>query len=79
MKKGNAGPLVLLIISLGLLFLGILLKSLVIIAGVTGLVISWFLCIDTLIVDQKMPVVKKAVFALAVIGLPIVVTVLIGG
>ncbi|MGN6618389.1 MAG: hypothetical protein ACTHJ5_14545 [Ilyomonas sp.] len=79
MKKGDVGPLVLLIISLGLLFLGVILKSIVIIAGVTGLVVSWFLCIDTLIVNQKMTLVKKAVFALAVIGLPIAITVLIGG
>ena len=79
MKKGDVGPLVLLIISLGLLFLGVILKSIVIIAGVTGLVVSSFLCIDTLIVNQKMTLVKKAVFALAVIGLPIAITVLIGG
>lgn len=79
MRKGDVGPLILLIVSLGLMFLGVVLKSMVIVAGVTGLVISWFLCIDTLIVNHKMPLVKKAVFALAVIGLPIAVTVFIGG
>lgn len=79
MRKRDVGPLILLIISLGLLFLGMILKSIVIIAGVTGLVVSWFLCIDTLIVNHKMPTLKKAVFALAVIGLPIAVTVLMGG
>lgn len=78
MKKADVAPLMLLIVSLGLMFIGIVLKSMVVIAGVTGLVVSWFLCIDYLLVNHKMPAVKKIVFALAVIGLPICITMFIG-
>jgi hypothetical protein len=74
MKRSDTAPLILLVISLILMFIGIVLKSLVVIAGVTGLVIAWFLCIDTLIVNLKLSVVKKVVLLATVIGLPILVT-----
>jgi hypothetical protein len=74
MKRSDTAPLILLVISFILMFIGIVLKSLVVIAGVTGLVIAWFLCIDTLIVNLKLSVVKKVVLLATVIGLPILVT-----
>ncbi len=62
----------LLFISLPVLFAGIVLKSLVIVAGVAGLVIAWFLCIDAIIADHKMNVIKRIFFGSIIVFVPLI-------
>jgi len=74
-KKKEFAPLVLLIVSVVLMAISVMLKSMLVIAGVTGLVVAWFLCIDRLIASSKLSLAARLVFAGAVVGLPVFVTV----
>ena len=56
----------------------VLLQSMLVIAGVTGLVIAWFLCIDKLISASKLSIAYRVVLAGIAIGLPLAVTVYMG-
>lgn len=76
--KNDMAPLALLFVSLALMITGIVLKSLVVIAGVTGLVLAWFLCIDTLIANHRMNMVKRIVFGSIIISLPILFAMYMG-
>jgi len=58
--------------------IGILLKSMVVIAGVTGMVLAWFLCIDTLIANHKMSLIKRIVFGSIIISLPMAIAFYMG-
>ena len=71
-------PLALLFVSLSLMILGIVLKSLIVLAGVTGLVLAWFLCIDALIVHYKMNTIKRIIFGGIIIALPIALAMYMG-
>ncbi len=77
-KKKDYAPLALLIISVSLMIVSIILKSTLIIAGVTGLVVAWFLCIDTLISASKLSTTYKVFLAVIVIGLPVAVSAYMG-
>jgi len=74
-KNKEFTPLLLLIVSMVLMTVSIILKSLLIIAGATGLVVAWFLCIDRLLTSSKLSLSARLLFAGAVIGLPVFVTV----
>jgi len=78
LKRQDIVPLALLFVSLSLMIVGIVLKSLIVLAGVTGLVLAWFLCIDTLIVNYKMNTVKRIVFGGIIIALPIALAMYMG-
>ncbi len=78
LTRHDIAPLMLLFISLSLMVIGIMLKSLIVLAGVTGLVIAWFLCIDTLIVNYKMNIIKRIVFGGIIIMLPIALALFMG-
>ena len=71
LTKNDITPLALLFFSFSLLITGIILKSLIVIAGFTGLVIAWFLCIDTILANRRMNLVKRIVFGGIVIFLPV--------
>jgi hypothetical protein len=78
LTRQDIAPLMLLLVSLSLMVIGIILKSLIVLAGVTGLVLAWFLCIDTLIVNHKMNIIKRIVFGGIIIALPIALAVYMG-
>jgi len=78
LTRQDIAPLMLLLVSLSLMVIGIVLKSLIVLAGVTGLVLAWFLCIDTLIVNHKMNMIKRIVFGGIIIALPIALAVYMG-
>ena len=78
LTKHDVAPLSLLLISLPLLIAGLFLKNLVVVAGITGLLFTWFLCIDTIIVNHQMNWVKRIVFGSIVILLPIMFAVYLG-
>ena len=78
LTQQDIAPLMLLLVSLSLMVIGIVLKSLIVLAGVTGLVLAWFLCIDTLIVNHKMNMIKRIVFGGIIIALPIALAVYMG-
>ena len=78
LTRQDIAPLALLFVSLSLMITGIVLKSLIVLAGVTGLVLAWFLCIDTLIANYKMNMIKRIVFAGIVIMLPIALAMYMG-
>ncbi len=71
-------PLTLLTVSVSLMIAGVLLKSMIVLAGVTGLVCAWFLCIDTLIANYKMNLVKRIIFGGIIIVLPIAIAAYMG-
>ena len=71
LTKNDITPLALFFFSFSLLIIGIILKSLVVIAGFAGLVIAWFLCIDTILANQRMNPIKRIVFGGIVIFLPV--------
>jgi hypothetical protein len=71
-------PILLLLISTALMVASIALKSMLVIAGATGLVIAWFLCIDKLLSASRLSLAAKILFAGAVIGLPVFVSVIMG-
>lgn len=76
--KKDIAPLILLMVSMALMITGILLKSLVVVAGVTGLVLAWFLCIDTLIANHRMNMIKRIVFGSIVISIPMIMAFYMG-
>jgi len=78
MRKIYTAPFMLLLVSLVLLIVGIVLKSAVVVAGVTGLVIAWFLCIDSLIVSSKISVARRVALFVTVISLPIAIALYMG-
>lgn len=78
LTRHDIAPLVLLFISLSLMVTGIVLKSLIVLAGVTGLVVAWFLCIDTVIANYKMNTIKRIVFGGIIIMLPIALAMYLG-
>ncbi len=78
LTKNDITPLALLFISLALLISGVILKSLIVIAGVTGLVFAWFLCIDNMIANHKMNIIKRIFFAAIIISLPVMFSVYLG-
>jgi len=78
LTRHDIAPLALLFVSLSLMITGIVLKSLIVLAGVTGLVLAWFLCIDTLIANYRMNMIKRIVFAGIVIMLPIALAMYMG-
>ena len=71
LTKNDITPLALLLISLPVLLIGVFIKSLMVIAGVTGLVIAWFICIDHVIANHKMNIVKRILFGCIIIFLPL--------
>jgi len=77
-NKRDYAPLALLFISAALMAVSIILKSTMVIAGVTGMVIAWFLCIDTLISAQRLSLAYRILLAGIAVGLPIAVTAYMG-
>jgi len=75
LKKKDYAPLALLFVSVALMAISIILKSTLVIAGVTGLVIAWFLSIDTLISSSKLSLTYRILLAGIAIGLPIAITI----
>jgi len=67
-KNKTYSPIILLAVSIVLMAVSIALKSMFVIAGATGLVIGWFLCIDKLITAQQMSLSSKILFAGVAIG-----------
>jgi len=78
LNKTDYAPLALLLISAALMIASIVLKSMLVIAGVTGLVIAWFLCIDKLISAAKLSVTYRVLLAGIAIGLPVAITIYMG-
>ncbi|TKK66387.1 hypothetical protein FC093_17585 [Ilyomonas limi] len=78
LTRQDIAPLALLFVSLSLMIIGIVFKSLIVLAGVTGIVLAWFLCIDTLIVNHKMNIIKRIVFGGIIIALPIALAMYMG-
>ena len=78
LTRQDAAPLTLLFVSLSLMIIGIALKSLIVLAGVTGLVVAWLLCIDTMIANYKMNMIKRIVFGGIIIALPIALAMYMG-
>ncbi|HVX52447.1 MAG TPA: hypothetical protein VHB48_19970 [Chitinophagaceae bacterium] len=76
--KKDYAPLALLLTSATLMVISVLLKSMLVIAGVTGLVIAWFLCIDKLIAASKISLVYRVILATIVVGLPVAITAYMG-
>jgi hypothetical protein len=61
-----------------LLIAGILLKSLLAVAGVTGLITAWFLCIDNVIANHRMSSLKLVVFGSIILLLPMFFAIYMG-
>lgn len=78
MKKRDLAPLLLLLVSICLMAISIVFKSMLVLAGVTGLVTGWLLCIDKLITAQQLPPTAKVLFAGVAIGLPVFVSIFLG-
>jgi hypothetical protein len=78
MKNNVYSPLILLAVSTILMAISVVFKSTLVLAGVTGLVIGWFLCIDKLISASQLSLSAKILFAGVVVGLPVFVSVVIG-
>lgn len=78
LTRQDIAPLALLFVSLSLMIIGIVFKSLIVLAGVTGIVLAWFLCIDTLIVNHKMNIIKRIVFGGIIIALPVALAMYMG-
>lgn len=78
LNKTDYAPLALLLISVALMIVSIVFKSMLVIAGVTGLVIAWFLCIDKLISAAKLSVAYRLLLAVVAIGLPVAITIYMG-
>ena len=75
LNKKDYAPMALLLISAALMIVSIVLKSMLVIAGVTGLVIAWFLCIDKLISAVKLSLFYRVLLAGIAIGLPVAITI----
>jgi len=75
LTQKDYAPLALLFISVSLMALSVILKSMLVIAGVTGLVIAWFLCIDKLISASKLSLAYRVLLIGITVGLPIGVTI----
>ncbi len=71
LTKKDITPLILLLISLPLLLAGVILKSLIVVGGGAGLMITWFLCIDHVIANHNMNLLKRIVFGGIIIFLPL--------
>jgi hypothetical protein len=78
MKSRTYSLIILLVVSIALMAVSVMLKSMFVIAGVTGLVIGWFLCIDKLITASQLSLSAKVLFAVVVIGLPVVISGVMG-
>jgi len=78
LNKKDYAPLALLLVSAALMIVSIVLKSLLVIAGVTGLVIAWFLCIDKLISAAKLSIAYRVLLIGVAIGLPVAITIYMG-
>ena len=78
LTKNDIAPLALLFISFALLTIGVSLKSLLVIAGFTGLVIAWFLCIDNMIANHKMNNIKRIVFGGIIVSIPLIFALYMG-
>lgn len=78
LTKNDIAPLALLLISFTLLAIGVSIKSLLVIAGVAGLVIAWFLCIDNIIANHKMNIIKRIVFGGLIVFIPIMFALYLG-
>ncbi len=70
--RNDVFPLFLFTAGLILLIAGIFLKSLLTVAGVTGLIAAWLLSIDNVIANHKMHTVKLIVFSSIILLLPLV-------
>ena len=79
LTRQDIAPIALLIFSLLLMGTGVLFKSLIVLAGVTGIVCAWFLCIDTFIANHKMNMIKRIVFGGIIIMLPLAIAMYMGG
>jgi maltodextrin utilization protein YvdJ len=77
-KNKTYSPIILLAVSVVLMAVSIALKSMFVIAGATGLVIGWILCIDKLISARQMSLSAKILFAGVAIGLPVFISVYMG-
>jgi hypothetical protein len=77
-KKKDYAPLALLLVSTVLLFVSLMLKSMLVIAGLTGVVIAWFLCIDKLIAASRLSFTHRLLLACIAIGLPVIITIYLG-
>lgn len=73
--KKDYAPLALLFISVALMIISVVLQSMLVIAGVTGLVVAWFLCIDKLISASKLSIAYRVILAGIAVGLPVAVSV----
>ena len=71
LTKRDITLLALLVVSLPLLLIGVFLKSLLVIAGVAGLVITWFISIDHVIANHNMNMMKRILFGGIIIFLPL--------
>ncbi len=78
LTKNDIAPIALLFISAVLMLSGIAFKSLLVLAGVGGLVVAWFLCIDTIIVNHKMNTIKRILFGGIIVFIPLLFAVYLG-
>ncbi len=78
LTKNDIASITLLFIGFTLLATGILLKSLLVIAGFGGLVIAWFLCIDNVIANHEMNIIKRIVFGGIIIFIPLMFALYLG-
>ena len=78
LTRNDITPLALLLIGFSLLLTGIFLKSLIVIAGVSGLVIAWFLCIDAVIANHKMNNIKRVIFGSIIVFVPMMFALYLG-
>ncbi len=78
LTKNDIAPIALLFISAALLMSGIAFKSLLVLAGVGGLVIAWFLCIDNIIANHKMNMMKRILFGGIVVSVPLLFSLYLG-
>ena len=78
LKRNDVAPIVLLIVSLIFMAFGLFFKSLIVLAGVTGLVCAWFLCIDNLIANYNMNMIKRIIFGGIIILMPVAIAFYMG-
>ncbi len=78
LTKNDIASVALLFIGAALLMSGIALKSLLVLAGVGGLVVAWFLCIDNIIANHKMNTIKRIVFGGIVVFIPLLFAMYLG-
>jgi hypothetical protein len=75
-RKFDTALIALLIVSLSLLAIGAYTKNAAIVAGVTGLIATWFLCIDKLIA-HTLSLAAKIGLIVFVVAVPVAATALL--